>query len=194
MARQNLRRSHGGSRRTIGRPSKRYPSNCSVPESNRIGAIESRSSNPVDRGLVFEQDLVPEVDRKVGPNAGAPLPHAVELPGQLQSYRNELIGLGIAPATVDRWLSSTTGFTANLGDSIPQPWLEHLQRSIARELRIGGPIRTQPGDRRVVALVGPTGVGKTTTVAKLAAGFRIEAKRRVGLLTIDTFRIAAVSS
>jgi flagellar biosynthesis protein FlhF len=44
----------------------------------------------------------------------------------------------------------------------------------------------------VVALVGPTGVGKTTTVAKLAAGFRIEARRRVGLLTIDTFRIAAV--
>jgi flagellar biosynthesis protein FlhF len=43
-----------------------------------------------------------------------------------------------------------------------------------------------------VALVGPTGVGKTTTVAKLAAGFRIEARRRVGLLTIDTFRIAAV--
>ena len=51
---------------------------------------------------------------------------------------------------------------------------------------------THPGDRRIVALVGPTGVGKTTTVAKLAAGFRIEAKRRVGLLTIDTFRIAAV--
>ncbi len=72
------------------------------------------------------------------------------------------------------------------------PGLEHLQRSIARELRIGSPIRTQPGDRRIVALVGPTGVGKTTTVAKLAAGFRIEARRRVGLLTIDTFRIAAV--
>ena len=79
---------------------------------------------------------------------------------------------------------------ANTGSTVP--WLEHLQRSVARELRIGSPIRTQPGDRRIVALVGPTGVGKTTTVAKLAAGFRIEARRRVGLLTIDTFRIAAV--
>ena len=53
-------------------------------------------------------------------------------------------------------------------------------------------VQDAPGDRRVVALVGPTGVGKTTTVAKLAAGFRIEARRRVGMLTIDTFRIAAV--
>jgi len=115
-----------------------------------------------------------------------------DLPSQLQTYHQELRLLGVPPVTVDRWIAATTGFAANLGDSIPQPWLEHLQRSVARELRISGPIRTQPGDRRVVALVGPTGVGKTTTVAKLAAGFRIEAKRRVGLLTIDTFRIAAV--
>jgi len=41
-------------------------------------------------------------------------------------------------------------------------------------------------------LVGPTGVGKTTTIAKLAAGFRIQERRRIGLVTIDTFRIAAV--
>lgn len=115
-----------------------------------------------------------------------------ELPASLKAYQQELVALGIPSHTIDRWLHSTVSFTADLGDSIPQPWLEHLQRSIARELRIGGPIRTQPGDRRVVALVGPTGVGKTTTVAKLAAGFRIEARRRVGLLTIDTFRIAAV--
>jgi flagellar biosynthesis protein FlhF len=44
----------------------------------------------------------------------------------------------------------------------------------------------------VVALVGPTGVGKTTTVAKLAAAFRLNEQRRVGLITIDTYRIAAV--
>lgn len=120
-----------------------------------------------------------------------------DLPGPLQAYREELLAMGVSESTTDRWLSATVSFAANLGDSgtelgSPTPWLEHLQRSVARELRIGSPIRTQPGDRRVVALVGPTGVGKTTTVAKLAAGFRIEARRRVGLLTIDTFRIAAV--
>ena len=120
------------------------------------------------------------------------------LPLPLQAYREELLTIGVDPSTADRWLSATASFAASLGDSVTgtsvsgTPWLEHLQRSVARELRIGSPIRTQPGDRRVVALVGPTGVGKTTTVAKLAAGFRIEARRRVGLLTIDTFRIAAV--
>ena len=45
---------------------------------------------------------------------------------------------------------------------------------------------------RVVALVGPTGVGKTTTIAKLAANYRLREKRRVGLITVDTYRVAAV--
>jgi flagellar biosynthesis protein FlhF len=41
-------------------------------------------------------------------------------------------------------------------------------------------------------LVGPTGVGKTTTIAKLAAGFQTQTGLRVGLVTIDTFRTGAV--
>lgn len=44
---------------------------------------------------------------------------------------------------------------------------------------------------RVVALFGPTGVGKTTTIAKLAA-LSVLAGRNVGLITTDTYRIAAV--
>jgi flagellar biosynthesis protein FlhF len=43
-----------------------------------------------------------------------------------------------------------------------------------------------------IALVGPTGVGKTTTIAKLAAAQVIEKRQKVGLLTTDTFRIAAI--
>ncbi|MDH3582982.1 MAG: flagellar biosynthesis protein FlhF, partial [Phycisphaerae bacterium] len=48
------------------------------------------------------------------------------------------------------------------------------------------------GRPRTIALIGPTGVGKTTTVAKLAANFALRDKLKVALLTLDTFRIAAV--
>ena len=61
------------------------------------------------------------------------------------------------------------------------------------EFRVSGEIRLSPGERATVALVGPTGVGKTTTIAKLAANFRLREKRRVGLITVDTYRIAAVA-
>jgi flagellar biosynthesis protein FlhF len=46
-------------------------------------------------------------------------------------------------------------------------------------------------DRRVIALVGPTGVGKTTTIAKIAARAMLESGLRVVLITVDTYRIGA---
>jgi flagellar biosynthesis protein FlhF len=46
--------------------------------------------------------------------------------------------------------------------------------------------------QKVIALIGPTGVGKTTTAAKIASDQMLKRKRRVGLITVDTFRIAAV--
>ena len=63
---------------------------------------------------------------------------------------------------------------------------------IESDIRVAGPIAITPGRCRLAALVGPTGVGKTTTIAKLAANFRLKEKRRVGLITVDTYRIAAV--
>jgi len=44
----------------------------------------------------------------------------------------------------------------------------------------------------VIALIGPTGVGKTTTIAKLAATYALKHGAKVGLITCDTYRIAAV--
>ena len=52
--------------------------------------------------------------------------------------------------------------------------------------------KTEDGRPRTIALVGPTGVGKTTTIAKLAATFKIKQKKNVALITLDTYRIAAV--
>jgi len=68
-----------------------------------------------------------------------------------------------------------------------------LVESIERMLPPPGPVTIDAaGGPRVVVLVGPTGVGKTTTIAKLAAHFKLRENRRVGLVTADTYRIAAV--
>lgn len=48
------------------------------------------------------------------------------------------------------------------------------------------------GEKKFVALVGPTGVGKTTTLAKLAAHAALEEKKKVAFITLDTYRIAAI--
>lgn len=67
-----------------------------------------------------------------------------------------------------------------------------LRQELNRLLGPAAPTELAPGHRKVVALVGPTGVGKTTTLAKLAAKFALEYGRNVGLITSDTFRIAAI--
>ncbi len=48
------------------------------------------------------------------------------------------------------------------------------------------------GKPTVILFVGPTGVGKTTTLAKLAASFMLEENKEIGLITADTYRISAV--
>ncbi len=67
-----------------------------------------------------------------------------------------------------------------------------LSARVESEVCIADPIKPVSGRRRIVALVGPTGVGKTTTIAKLAANFRLRDGIRMGLVTVDTYRIAAV--
>ena len=54
------------------------------------------------------------------------------------------------------------------------------------------PRRAPDGRPLTIALVGPTGVGKTTTIAKLAATYKLRQGKSVGLITSDTYRIAAV--
>jgi flagellar biosynthesis protein FlhF len=65
-----------------------------------------------------------------------------------------------------------------------------LAEMLAREIPGTGLPRAVVSERRVVALVGPTGVGKTTTIAKLAAWSRLRERKRVSLITTDTYRIA----
>jgi flagellar biosynthesis protein FlhF len=67
-----------------------------------------------------------------------------------------------------------------------------MRRVIADFIPVANPIQIDPGTTRVAALVGPTGVGKTTTIAKLASYAKLQLGQKVALLTLDTFRLAAV--
>jgi flagellar biosynthesis protein FlhF len=70
---------------------------------------------------------------------------------------------------------------------------EKIAEQLEKLLPVAGPIaRSKTSGPHVVALIGPTGVGKTTTIAKLAAKLKLDENRRIGLVTIDTYRIAAV--
>jgi flagellar biosynthesis protein FlhF len=67
-----------------------------------------------------------------------------------------------------------------------------LRTLISQRLLIANRIEVTPGSKmKLLAFVGTTGVGKTTTIAKLAAQYALVERRRVGVVTLDTQRIAA---
>jgi flagellar biosynthesis protein FlhF len=75
--------------------------------------------------------------------------------------------------------------------AVPSQTIEQTFLTVLQQLFEEGIDHTHK-KQAFIALVGPTGVGKTTTIAKLAAAQVIGQRQKVGLLTTDTFRIAAV--
>ena len=60
-------------------------------------------------------------------------------------------------------------------------------------LKLGEPKTISLGEKpKVIFFIGPTGVGKTTTIAKIASRFKLEKETKVAFITSDTYRIAAV--
>lgn len=70
--------------------------------------------------------------------------------------------------------------------------LAGIYQKIILKLGQPQPLELSEGKTKLVFLVGPTGVGKTTTIAKLASEFKLNKKVKVGMITSDTYRIAAV--
>ncbi|MHB0955750.1 MAG: flagellar biosynthesis protein FlhF [Pirellulaceae bacterium] len=132
------------------------------------------------------QSMVEDLCRRKGPPAGPDMPESLfhlftdlidaEVSEELARELVDRLRQGAAPGDLD----DTVLLKARIA------------RLIEEEIQVTGPLRVTPGERRLVALVGPTGVGKTTTIAKLAGNFHLRERRRVGLITVDTYRIAAV--
>jgi flagellar biosynthesis protein FlhF len=115
-----------------------------------------------------------------------------DLPEALFRLFTDLIDADLSEELARELVERVRAETPNTELDDPMLVKARLARMLEAEIAIAGPISITPGRRRLVALVGPTGVGKTTTIAKLAAIYRLKQKRNVGLITVDTYRIAAV--
>jgi flagellar biosynthesis protein FlhF len=116
----------------------------------------------------------------------------VELPGRFLEIYATLLEQELDRSFVDRVVAEARQELA------PACWhdlklvREAVAASIERLLPAPGEPSPSRNPARTIALIGPTGVGKTTTLAKLAATLKLRLDLRVGLITCDTYRIAAV--
>ncbi len=130
----------------------------------------------------------------VGQVLGSQMDKRIEgLPGDLLEDYHALVTQGVDPQLAHQVLRSVveTLGTAGLGnrDVIKDLLRERLEEGLA----VSKPSVSRQYGQKIIMLVGPTGVGKTTTIAKLAglAAQRDEHQKTV-LITLDTYRVAAV--
>ena len=114
-----------------------------------------------------------------------------ELPAEFAPHYRALVDRGVTRTLAAALVSAVVkGSDPNVIRN-PRVFTERLRMEIQKRVSVTHGIRLSHGTRRNVALVGATGVGKTTNLAKLAARFAIRERARVGLITMDTYRIAA---
>ncbi len=122
---------------------------------------------------------------------GAEVPGHV--PGELIEHYSHLLSQEVEEALASELLARVQNSLNE--EELGSPLLVRaaLQNALREVLPPAAPLKLR-GDGRptVAAFVGPTGVGKTTTIAKLAANMKLRERKRVGLITVDSYRIAAV--
>jgi flagellar biosynthesis protein FlhF len=101
----------------------------------------------------------------------------------IRTLEGEMLGNGIDPRLVKKILAKVCAGPKGEPDSMKS----RLKGFLAGEINVSDPLE----GNRLAAFIGPPGVGKTTTIAKLAAIHTLKKKRRAALLTMDNFRIAA---
>ncbi len=158
------------------------------------GAMEALKEQEARNATILKEldqmkALLGRIQRQGMPSAHLQLPQSIlELYGSLMANDvDPMIALRLCEYT-QRTLTEEGG-----SDQVdPERARLFMQRVIANFIPVASPIQLDPGKVQVAALVGPTGVGKTTTIAKLAAYAKLELRQKVALLTLDTFRLAAV--
>lgn len=149
------------------------------------------ASNAVIMGISQEmsalksmvKDLVTQTRQSAAPN----------VPEELQSYYTQLIQNQVAAELATDVVRTLRREVRPEQLQHPEIVREKLAEQIEKLLPTSGPIaRKKTTGPHIVALVGPTGVGKTTTLAKLAANLKLRERRKVGMITLDNYRIAAI--
>ncbi|MBI1247380.1 flagellar biosynthesis protein FlhF [bacterium] len=188
---------------------------AAAPDSNLKSRFEIEAPEPIEEDLASEvaksevekevndsHDEASQAESPLGDESGIDL-EAISFShsffGQQPSWsgpmlrvRERLIEADVPGEMADRLCEKISSTVAGESATDEAALVDAMRSQLSQTICVGRDIDDRLLFPRVVAAIGPTGVGKTTTIAKLAARAKFDHKRRVGLVTVDTYRIAAV--
>ncbi len=147
--------------------------------------ISSQGLDAIRDELVSIKDMLFSLDQAKG------IPDILQYHPECLNLYARLIKAGVSEKrtqTLLKKVCSISGRKTFEPDEITKSVVKEIYMSIS----ILNPFESKKKKRILAAFIGPTGVGKTTTIAKLAANLNLKQKKKVGLISIDGYRIGAV--
>jgi flagellar biosynthesis protein FlhF len=162
-----------------------------TPPSRPVVAPPSQSDVAIASELASLKRLVGQVLTRTGRGA-----HAPAMPETLFKLYTQMLEAELADELADEVVAQVARSLDEESAADETLVREAVRRELAAMIPTAptppAPKRAKDGRPLTIALVGPTGVGKTTTIAKLAATYKLRKGKSVGLIASDTYRIAAV--
>lgn len=161
-----------------------------------FGAESTPSTSPVTQETLLQRWQTLETELRdlksvlLSAEAGRRLAPELYFNPPIRSLYSYFHAFGLRPEIVDDLMTEAHRNPAGANRESADMLRESLSRLLKR-IEISP--RQRVGEQGIYAFIGPTGVGKTTTLAKMAALRAVKESVNTALITLDTFRIAAVS-
>ena len=154
------------------------------------GAIEKREDQP--RPASRQASFVPQELSRTAKSSPVTKDGQGTTFQSFQRVYEDLLAQGVEHATAEACLRELRETLVEQGTSQRNSSLQLLRTVLLDRVSTAGPLLSNAGEQKIAMFVGPSGVGKTSTIAKLATHYGIVEQRSVALITMDTYRPAAV--
>lgn len=158
------------------------------PRSDHSASQSKKDNQQIEELKENLQELTALVKNIVG-NGSSVSTAPAALSGPWMNLYKKLLDAEVKPEIAGNVLKQIDSSNLLLPDTMAE---KKFLSSINDIFPVSGPLRLKKGSPLVIAFVGPTGSGKTTTLAKIAAHCCLNKNKKVSIITADTYRIAAI--
>ena len=162
----------------------------------RIEKMIDKKIEPLKRAILQKEQCL----ETLPPHIEVPQQSAI-LPDEFEEFSGDALDLvrlliqkDVEPKIAKMLVKESCGFDINTNklDLNTSFYKEALINAIEKKIKFKGALKIQKGSFKVIAFVGPTGVGKTTNLFKIASELCINQKLKIAVISIDTFKVGAI--
>ena len=156
-------------------------------------SMETHKKVPQDDAGVMPESLAKEIaDLKSMMQSMQRMSTQSQYPDELLSFIDFLREQELGEELITKISDELFMYYNGQGQQITWTDMQEVAKDYLRKELYDLPISGISYEKKYINVLGPTGVGKTTTIAKMAARAVLEKKKKIGFITTDTYRIAAI--